>query len=157
MRFEADDLDAAYAELDARYAEGEAAGQRSFGASGRAVASRDWEALAAELAPELVATDHRRLGWETMHGPAAYIASLRALVELAPDSRLRIAHDRSSERARLTVATWLGTREGGDFELPRVVVAELDRAGRISRYDFYDPEQIDDARARFAELRPDPL
>ncbi len=157
VRFEADDLDAAYAELDARYAEGEAAGQRSFGASGRAVASRDWEALAAALAPELVAIDHRRLGWETMHGPAAYIASLRALVELAPDSRLRIAHDRSSERARLTVATWLGTREGGDFELPRVVVAELDRAGRISRYDFYDPEQMDEARARFAELLPDPL
>ena len=37
------------------------------------------------------------------------------------------------------------------------MVAELDALGRIRRFDQYDLERLDEARARFAELRPDPL
>ena len=37
------------------------------------------------------------------------------------------------------------------------MVAELDAAGRIRRFDQYDLERLDDARARYEELRPDPL
>src|SRR5439155_2163917 len=50
-----------------------------------------------------------------------------------------------------------GTREGGAFEAPRVIVSEHDERGAYRRMDFYSLAQLDEARARFAELRPDPL
>ncbi|MGH7820689.1 MAG: hypothetical protein ACREQ9_13040, partial [Candidatus Binatia bacterium] len=53
--------------------------------------------------------------------------------------------------------TWVGTREGGAFEAPRIVVRELDTLGRIRRFDLYNLDQLDEARARFEALRPDPL
>ena len=65
--FDPDDLDAAYAELDERYAAGEAApyarrlGER-LSASGEPLAARDWEQLAAMFAPDFVLEDHRPLG-----------------------------------------------------------------------------------------------
>src|SRR5262249_33691404 len=40
---------------------------------------------------------------------------------------------------------------------PRVHVNEFDDQGRVRRHDFYTLDQLDEARARFAELRPDPL
>jgi ketosteroid isomerase-like protein len=126
------------------------------GSYNRAIAARDWDALAAFCAPELVVNDHRLLGWEPLRGATAYIESVKALFDLAPDARLRLDHIIPSEQGELVVSSWLGTREGGAFELPRVVVIEYDRLRRMSRLDGYDPEQLDAARARFAELRPDP-
>ncbi len=105
--FDHEQPDAAYAELDARYAAGEGAGDRRaelVRAFGQAFAARDWDGLAALLAPDLVVHDHRPLGWETLHGPAAYVAALRSLVELAPDAQLRIDHVELSERGFLCVA-----------------------------------------------------
>ena len=49
-----------------------------------------------------------------------------------------------------------GTREGGVFEDPRIVVYEHDPRGQDVRHDVYSVDQLDLARARFAELR-DPL
>ncbi|MBI3389074.1 MAG: hypothetical protein HY027_15185 [Deltaproteobacteria bacterium] len=72
VAFNADDLDAAYAELDERYAPGEAApfarsaaGVRAFS---RALAGRDWDAMTALYAPDFIMRDHRPLGWETLRG-----------------------------------------------------------------------------------------
>ena len=117
--------------------------------------------MAALFAPTLVVTDHRPLGWEPIHGPAAYVATLRSLFDLAPDARLRTDHLVLHARGMLKVATWLGTREGGAFEAPRIAVIELDGLGRIGRYDFYNLDQLDKARARFdamgADAAPDPL
>jgi len=153
--FDLDQRDAAYAELDDRYAAGEGAGDRRAAlirAFGRAFAARDWDGLTALLAPDLVVHDHRLLGWETLHGPAAYVAALRSLVELAPDAQLRIDHVEMSERGFLCVPSWVGTREGGSFEAPSIFVTELDALGRIRRFDQYDPDQLDAAQARLAEL-----
>jgi ketosteroid isomerase-like protein len=152
VAFDPGDLDAAYAELDARY-----------GATKvptlllRALAARDWDAVAALLASNLVIEDHRLLGWGTLHGTAAYITSLQALVDLAPDANLRLDHLEDSGRGALGITLLEGTREGGAFEDRRVVVVELDAQERIRRLDFYDLDHLDQARARFAELRPDPL
>jgi hypothetical protein len=161
VAFDLDDLDAAYAELDARYTAGEAAAHPRVSATMqaflRAFAERDWDALAALFLPDLVVDDHRRLGWETLRGPAAYARALRSLVELAPDTRLRLDHVRASDRGLLWVAGWLGTREGGPFEAPWITVSEHDARGRVRRFDQYDLDQLDAALARFAELRPDPL
>jgi class 3 adenylate cyclase/ketosteroid isomerase-like protein len=161
IRFDLGDLDAAYAELDARYAAGEAAPYPSIAAGmqefKRAFAERDWKALAARCAPDLVVHDRRLLGWETLHGPKAYVDALRQLVDLAPDTRLRIDHTTICANGYLVLTVWEGTREGGAYEAPSLMVAELDREGRIRRFDQYDLERLEEARARLAELRPDPL
>ena len=165
VQFDADDLDAAYAELDARYAAGEAAAYGSVMAVRRAfaqaVAARDWDVLAAQFAPDLVVTDHRPLGWETLRGPAMFVETFKSLFDLAPNARLRTDHVIVTAREALVIATWWGTREGGAFEAPRVVVLEHDASGRICREDFYNLDQLDQARARFEVLsaRPpaDPL
>jgi len=164
--FDLDELDAALVRYDelaaapgARLAEGEPASLDRF-ASGaeltraftRAFAARDWATLATLLAPDLVVNDHRLLGWETLHGPAAYVEALESLIELAPDAALRIDHIKTSRGGFLYGTTWLGTREGGRFEAPSVTVCQLDRAGLISRFDQYDLAQIDEATARFDEL-----
>jgi hypothetical protein len=161
VRFDADAFDAAYSELDTRYAAGEAApharvtaGMREFM---RAFTERDWDALAARCAPDIIVHDRRLLGWETLHGPAAYVEALRALVELAPDTRLRIDHTTICAHGYLVITVWEGTREGGAYEAPSLMVAELDGQGRIRRFDQYDLERLDQARARYEELRPDLL
>jgi hypothetical protein len=159
--FEPDEFDAAYAELDNRNAAGEAAAcarvSATMQAFTRAFAARDWDALAALFAPDLVASDHRLLGWETLHGPAAYVETLRSLVDLAPDARLRLDHVRMSERGLLWAGAWVGTRDGGAFETPWITVSEHCELGTVLRFDQYDLDQLDAALARFEELRPDPL
>ncbi len=46
----------------------------------------------------------------------------------------------------------MGTREGGAFESPFVSVGAHDAAGRIVRWDLYDVDQLDQARARFEAI-----
>jgi ketosteroid isomerase-like protein len=160
-----EDVDAAYAELDDRYAAGDAAPHAHTtlaAAFRRAFAERDWEALAALLSPDVVVADHRLLGWEPLRGPAAYVGALRSLVELAPDVRLRIDHVVATSARRVLYApAWVGTRDGGAFEEPSLIVAEIDEQGRFRRFDQFDPSQLDEARNRYAsdpEPRPsDPL
>jgi SnoaL-like domain len=155
VTFDPDDLDAAYAELDARFDAGEgAASGTQMKLLVRDLAARDWDALAARLAPDLVVYDHRPLGWDTLRGPQAYIEMLKTLVDLAPDAQIRVDHVRVCERGLLAATTVFGTRDGGAFEDPRVVVVEGDDQGRIRRIDFYTLEQFDQAQARFAGLRP---
>jgi len=153
VQFDLNDLDAAYVELDDRYAAIAAASSRRTTltrAFTQAFAARDWHRLSTLLAPDLVVHDHRLLGWETLHGPAAYIDALRSLVDLAPDVQLRIDHTMMSGDRFLYVTTWVGTREGGPFESPSAILCELDGAGRIRQFDQYDLDRLDDVRARFA-------
>ncbi len=171
VMFDPENLDAAYAELDARYAAGEAADlgrvAAAMSAFNRAFADRDWDALAAQCAPDIIVNDHRLLGWETLHGAAAYLAAVRSLVDLAPDARLRLDHVTRSEHGYLVITVWAGTREGGAFEAPSLMVCELDEHARVRRFDQYDLDRFDEARSRFEvlgagapsdpELRPDPL
>jgi hypothetical protein len=155
-----DDLDAAYAELDDRYAAGEAAAYPHglVRDRGQTIATWDLDAMAAHFDPDHVVYDHRRFGWETTHGVAGYVEILKSMLELAPDARFRVDHATISARATFMVGAWIGTREGGAFEAPRIAVNERDQAsGRWCRLDLYDPGQLAEARARFAELGPDPL
>jgi hypothetical protein len=153
--FDPDDLDAGFAELDLRYAaQQEQTGRRASltRAFTQAFAERDWGALAALLAPDLVVQDHRRLGWETLRGPEAYVQALRSLVELAPDVRLRVEHAEMRDPGYLYFTSWQGTREGGAFEEPSWIVCELDVDGRIRRFDQYALEQRAEAEARLAQI-----
>jgi hypothetical protein len=160
LAFDPDDLDAAYAELDARWQAGEAAAYplaaAYIPALPQRIAARDWDGVAALYAPDLVAHDHRLVGWGTLHGPAAFVESMRRMVELSPDVRVRTDHVRVSAHGHLVQRTWLGTRDGGAFESAFVAVAELGTDGKIRRVDFYDPDKLDAAWARFAEIDPSP-
>ncbi|MFI5315625.1 MAG: nuclear transport factor 2 family protein [Myxococcota bacterium] len=151
VRFEADDVDGAYRELDLRYAAIDPDYER-LNEFTTAADRRDWDAVAALVAPDFVMDDHRPLGWETLHGPQAWIDTMRALVELAPDVRLRIDHFARTGLASLIVSTWVGTRDGGAFEDPKVVVSELGPDGRFRRMSQYDLAQLDAARARYEDL-----
>jgi tetratricopeptide (TPR) repeat protein len=160
VMFDATDVDAAYAELDARYEAGGAA-VHPHTALARAFrttfANRDWEAFVEVLSPDVTVSDHRLLGWETLRGPAAYTGALRSLVELAPDVRLRIDHVLAlSERAALYATSWVGTREGGAFEEPSVIVAEFDGRGRFHRFDQFEVGQLGEAWARYAAAVGEP-
>ncbi|HSJ98030.1 MAG TPA: nuclear transport factor 2 family protein, partial [Myxococcota bacterium] len=158
--FEPGELERAREELDRRFAAGEAAPfarvRAEMRAFERAFDERDWDALAARCTPDLVVHDHRLLGWETLHGPAAYVQALRFLVELAPDVRLRLDHVALCARGYLVLTVWAGSREGGVFEAPILMVAELDGKARIARFDQYDLAQLEAARARHAQLAAPP-
>jgi len=159
------DVDAAYAELDARWLEGEGRRHPAVQAAMRrfadALSRRDWEALAASLSPDLFVADHRRLGWEPLHDRAAYLTALQGLFELAPDTRMRLDHVETVASGFLVCAVWTGTRDGGAFEEPSLIVGEVGRDGRMRRFDEYDVEQLDAARSRLAAVAavdaPDPL
>jgi hypothetical protein len=157
VRWDMEDLDAAYAELDTRWRADEATAHPRVAAYQaaftRALGRRDWDALAALHSPTLVAHDHRLVGWDVLRGPNAYVGALRAMVDLAPDALGRVDHVRTSERGLLAGIVWVGTREGGAFESPFLWVVELDAEGLAQRLDFYDQHHFDQGRARFEEVR----
>ena len=157
LRFDDDDLGAAYAELDARFDAGEGrehplAAQWLAGYL-RYFATRDWDAMRALFAPDLVGHNHRLVGWGTLQGPAALVSTLEAQVALAPDTQERVDHVRTCARGVLLEYAWHGTHEGGAFENVWLVLVELDHAGRARRADVWEAEQQADARARWRALQ----
>src|SRR5207249_1897924 len=155
VHLDPDDLDAAYAELDRRYAAGEAAPYaRTWETLQRFAAAGDWDELASVFDPDLVLEDHRPIGWGTLHSRDEYLAMIRALVDLAPDLSLRLEHVLAlDDRRTLGVGRAAGSWEGGPFEMPFVAVVMLGPDGRIQRFHQYDLEQLDAARARFEAIR----
>jgi SnoaL-like domain len=161
ITFDPDDLDAAYAELDERYLAGEAAPYartwEAYKRMGRAVAARDREQLTSVFAPDFVLEDHRRLGFPAMSRDE-YVATLRALLDLRPDAAARTHHGLALDDNRvLAVSGWVGDEAEGAFDASAVVVAELGSDGIRRSMHLYELDQLDDAWARYAALRPEPL
>src|SRR5262249_7186392 len=147
------DLDAAYAELDARYIAGEAAPYAGAAVMAQRyvelVAKRDWDGFNSQVS-ETIVEDHRRLGWGILGSRDEYVQMLRAIVDLAPDATLRFDHVLAlNHRAVLAIGTWRGTRDGGPFELGGICIAAFAPDGRIGRIRFYDLDELDAARACF--------
>ena len=118
----------------------------------RALAAHDWDRLTHLVSADLVAEDHRLLGWGIARSPERYAAALRPLTELQSDVALRLDHLLLRDRAALFVACWTGAGPAGAFEIPVVIVFRLGLDGRIDRVHHYNVEQIGAARARLAEL-----
>jgi hypothetical protein len=157
VHFDPDHLDAAYAELDARYAAGEGRDYPHVLAQHRAwmdaFERRDFDGLAALYpAHGAVVHDHRKIGFGTLSA-SQYVELLRPLVELAPDVRLRIDHFEASAHGVLMIGAMVGTRDGGEFENPRIVVREFGSRGALVRIDHYDEDQLAEAEARFEAIR----
>ena|GEM_PF-2009695 len=160
VRWDPEDLDAARAELDTRYEAGEATAHwpswdvmRRFV---RAIAHRDFAAVAALCGESMVEYDHRSLAvLGTTRGGEAWAQNFRVLADLSADTAYRVDHFRAGARGFHGHGGWHGTRAGGAYEIPLSAVIELDDRGRIVRADIYDDDGIDEALARFAELSRD--
>jgi hypothetical protein len=151
--FDHDDVDAAFAELDARYVAGEAATHaqmwsliaRSFAALNR----RETPATT----PDYVIVDHQ------LHNESRGLTEyLHASWDLTPDLRMYIeAVDRLSDIGAVITLMLHGTSEAGfdaEWRIVEVLTAEGD-AGK--RCEVFDEADIDAALARFDELsRPAP-
>src|SRR5262249_37348937 len=140
VAFDPDNLDAAYTELDERYAAGEAAPYGGIWELriSRAVAARDGSALASMFAPDCVIEDHRPLGFLTFHSGDEYVASVRALLDLRPDAALRVYHVLSlDDRRSFAITGWVGREPDGAFEITSAMVTLYDRDG-IRQWHIYN-------------------
>ena len=96
-------------------------------------ARRDWDALHALCAPSFAYHDHRLLGWGTLPDAAAWVRAQRALVDLAPDVRIRRDHVRMCDRGCLLQLAAAGHPRRRRVRARFAYVAELDDAGRYRR------------------------
>jgi class 3 adenylate cyclase len=150
--FDLDDIDAAFAELDARYLAGEAAAH----AHTWSVVSDAYAAMNRhELFPtpsDWVNRDHRRPG---IIEDGGLNASLRSLWELIPDLTFRIeAVHRLTDLGAVCSHVARGvSRDGFDAEWRGIEVITVDR-DLINRCEIFDATDLDAAIAHFAELQP---
>ncbi|WP_077088814.1 BTAD domain-containing putative transcriptional regulator [Mycobacterium rhizamassiliense] len=147
--FDSDDIDAAHADLDARYLAGEAASN-----------SATWSLITGLYADfnrqdlptaDWITIDHRR-GSPFASGDLA--ASIRASLDLTPNLRIRVesVHRLSNLGALVTNASSGTSREGLDAEW-RMVQLLTNEDGRINRLEIFDETDLDAALARFEELQ----
>ena len=155
--FDLDDLEAAIAELDARYVAGEAAPHaRTWSVITHAYADMTRGELPATT-PDLVNVDHRHVA---PMAPDDGIAYLRASWDLAPDFNLYIesVHRLSDLGAVFTRASTATSRDGFDAEWRAIDVITVE-GDRINRGEIFDEADLEAALARFDELslpRPRP-
>jgi len=118
----------------------------------RAVNAHEVERFRRVLADDFVLLDHRRTGLGQLNGEE-YIASLVALVDQSPDVTVETLYTIAFEKyGVLLVARNFGTlREGGDFESVYVRIGMM-RGDKVTRVEMFEPENLEVARARFAEL-----
>ncbi|GBG37430.1 hypothetical protein NJB14197_00340 [Mycobacterium montefiorense] len=154
--FDFDDIDAAFAELDARYLAGEAAAH-----------THTWSAIAQafdalnrnEIPPttgEFEDVDHRLLA---AVGPGDLKAYLGAALKDAPQTRIYVeaVHQLTDLGAVVTHVAKGTSRDGFDAEwrITDIFTVEDDL---LSRCEMFDESDLDAALARFDELtRPAPL
>jgi hypothetical protein len=150
VTFDLDDIDAAFAELDARYLAGEAAPH-----------SHAWSVIAGACAafnrrefpattPDWVTIDHRRgIGFATDDLTAA----IRAWRDLTPDVSIQIeaVHRLSDFGAVVTHMSHGTSHEGFNAEWRMLQVLTV-LGDRVDRCELFDEADIDTALARFDEL-----
>jgi hypothetical protein len=148
--FDLDDIDAAFAELDARYIAGEAAAH-----------SHTWSAIARvcevinrqqeyATTPDWVNVDHRRA---IKIAPGELFANMHAAWELAPDLivRTEAAHRLTNVGAVVTVTACGSSPDGFDAEWRMILLLTVE-GDRISRCEVFDEADLDAAVAKFNQL-----
>ncbi|MGZ7087339.1 MAG: BTAD domain-containing putative transcriptional regulator, partial [Ilumatobacteraceae bacterium] len=148
--FDLDDLDAAFAELDARYLAGEAAAHAHTWAvitSGHAVVNRG---ELPPMSPDCVSTDHRR---GATFAPGDLIGYFRAGWELGQNIRTYVesVHRLSDLGAVCTHVGHGVSREGFDAEWRGIDLLTVD-GDMVSRCEVFDEADLDSAIARFEQL-----
>ncbi|MGZ7035181.1 MAG: nuclear transport factor 2 family protein, partial [Ilumatobacteraceae bacterium] len=150
--FDGDDIDAAFAELNARYLAGEAAAH-----------AHAWSVIAGTYAAfnrhELPTAawfnvDHRR---GTPFASSNLMEFIRGVWEVTPDLRIHIeaVHRLSDFGAVVTHSSCGTSREGfhAEWRMIQLLTVEGDR---VSRCELFDETDLDAALARFEELQSQP-
>ena len=154
VAFDAEDFEAAIAELDARYLAGEAAPYaNTWSAIVRAYAAFNRHEIPAT--PDWVNVDHRRA---TTVAPGDMAANIRATWDVAPNITRSIeAVHRLDNLGTVVTHTAYGTsQEGFDAEW-RLVVLLTFSGDLISRAELFDEADLDVALTKFDQLnRPAP-
>jgi class 3 adenylate cyclase len=159
VTFDDDDLDAAVAELDARYLAGEGAPfaqvfQVSM-ASDAAVNRHDWEALRALHAPGVEFVDHRRGRFGLYDARDDLLGDIPAMTDVAPDGRtMALAVHPAPHGIVVLLHTESTSDDGGHLEEPLVYLVIIED-GLITRGELFDDTDLEAARARLAELAPE--
>jgi ketosteroid isomerase-like protein len=156
--FDADDVDAALAELDARYLADEGAPFaqviRTNLAAVDAFNRRDFDAMRMLYAETIDVVDHRVAQFPTYTDRADFLRDVATMVELTPDLRMIIAAIYPDQHG--TVALVRGTAttaDGGEIE-GMVIGVSVVRDGVVTRFETFTEDALDAARARLAELAP---
>jgi hypothetical protein len=155
VTFDVDDIDAAFAELDARFLAGEAAAHaHTWSVIGGSFAAVNRHEL-PELTPDWVNVDHRRAVAVASGDMTAYI---EATLDDAPAFRVYIeaVHRLTDLGAVVTQASRATSHQRFDAEWRMISISTVD-GDRINRGELFDEADIDTALARFDELnRPAP-
>ncbi len=150
VSFDLDDVDSAFAELDARYLAGEAAEHaRTWSVMTRTCAAFNRGELPATT-PDSVFVDHRPvLAVDAVDLPSY----LRVMWDLTPDIRVDIeaVHRLSELGAVLTHAVNETSPEGFNAEWRGILIYTLE-ADMVNRCEIFDEADLDAALARFHEL-----
>jgi hypothetical protein len=159
IAFDPDDRRAAGAEMLERYARSDEARCIPAGLFEgiRAMNTRDLDRLRAALPDDFVVHDHRRTGLGRLESADDYVASVAALLEQTSERTFELLYIVAAERhGLLAMVHAVGTlADGGEFEQVAAWLA-LFQDDRVVGIEMFEPEHLDVARARFAELRPDP-
>ncbi|GFG95343.1 hypothetical protein MTIM_12220 [Mycobacterium timonense] len=148
--FDADDIDAAFEELDARYLAGEAASDaHTWSAVLRAFDAFNRREIPAST-PDWVNIDHRR---GRAFSPGDLVPYIRAAWELAPEAKIYVeAVHRLSSLGAVVTEVLRGTSPNG-FDAEWLEVNLITVGGDlINRSELFDEEDLDAALARFEEL-----
>jgi hypothetical protein len=152
--FEADDIDAAFEELDARYLAGEAAAHaHTWSVIANIFVALKWHELPATT-PDWINIDRRRLA---SIGSGQLIPSLRATWDLAPDFTIRIetVHRLTDLGSAFTYAGRGTSHDGVAVEWLEIALVTL-RGDAINHCELFDETDLDAALARFDELNREP-
>lgn len=149
--FDADDFDAAVAELDSRYLAGEASSNsRTWSLMTEAFAALSRREIPATT-PDWVNIDHRRLA---PIGAGDLEAFLHATWEFSPRARIYIAAvHRLSGRGAVVTHVAIGTSPAGFDAEWQVVDVVLFDGDRISRTELFDEADLAEALARFDAIQ----
>jgi ketosteroid isomerase-like protein len=112
----------------------------------------------AALADDLVVEDHRRAGMGRIEGADAYLASVRALGKLSPDTQAELGWTwlAVGRHGALTVVRRSGSvfDGGGAYESDYLYLG-LVASGRMTRIELFEMDAQGAALARFEALRPE--
>ncbi|WP_432206456.1 BTAD domain-containing putative transcriptional regulator [Mycobacterium paraffinicum] len=152
--FDIDDIDAAMAELDARF-EAEQPARRRLENKAALVfehvwshfATRDWDALADTVADDYIGIDHRRVvSAETQYSRSAVVRDLQAAAEVG--FTISMVSAVAIRGKRLVLArTRASGRDPAAVQNDALNVVEIDADDRIANVVAYDVEDLDAALA----------
>ena len=157
--FDADDLDGAFAELEARYIAGEAAPHagvyRACVRMADLTNARDWDGLLALWSDDLVIVDHRPGSFGHVEDRDEFLRFVRGLHDLVPDTIVRrLVIHRLDARGCVALARHGGTSAGGGAVEIVFLFILIVRDDHIARFEQFPAHALDEALQRFAELGP---